>query len=395
MSKVPTSTIKYVIHAKIEALGVVERPDVVGAIFGQTEGMLGDELDLRELQKTGRIGRIKVTINSKGGKSNGWIYLPSSLDKESTAAIAAALEEIERIGPCEATIKITKIEDIRSSRRKTIVSRAVEILENSYQDSSSNSLKIINEVKKAMRAKEISKYGESNSPAGPNLEGSDTVIVVEGRADIVNLLKAGIKNTIAVEGTSVPKPIAELTKQRTAIAFLDGDRGGDLILRELAQVADIDYVARAPEGKEVEYISNRELIRCLSNKVPFDQAMKELEKRKEQIEQQTSHKSPKEMASELSRFPKKLIDGLKNSGKAYFLDGGNKILKKVKVKSLKDELKKYEDEFEALILDGNITQNLIDLAQNKKVKYLVGNRTYNIVKRPEDIKILTLVNQKK
>ena len=280
MSKAPTSTIKYVIHAKIEALGVVERPDVVGAIFGQTEGMLGDELDLRELQKTGRIGRIKVSITSKGGKSTGWIYLPSSLDKESTAAIAAALEEIERIGPCEATITISKVEDIRTSRRKTIVGRAVEILDGLYEDSTPDSIEIIQEVKKAARAKEISKYGESGSPAGPNLEDSDTVIIVEGRADIVNLLKAGIKNTIAVEGTSVPKSIAELTKHKTAIAFLDGDRGRDLILKELSQVAEIDFVARAPEGNEVEYISKKDLIKSLTNKVSLQQAMQDLEKRK-------------------------------------------------------------------------------------------------------------------
>ena len=392
MSKAPTSTIKYVIHAKIEALGVVERPDVVGAIFGQTEGMLGDELDLRELQKTGRIGRIKVSITSKGGKSTGWIYLPSSLDKESTAAIAAALEEIERIGPCEATITISKVEDIRTSRRKTIVGRAVEILEGLYEDSTPDSIEIIHEVKKAARAKEISKYGESGSPAGPNLEDSDTVIIVEGRADIVNLLKAGIKNTIAVEGTSVPKSIAELTKHKTAIAFLDGDRGGDLILKELSQVAEIDFVARAPEGNEVEYLSKKDLIKSLTNKVSLQQAMQDLEKRKLEIDEQTNHKGAKETVSELSRFPKKIIDDLKDSGKAYFLDAANKVMKKVDVKDLKDELEKFDKSLDSLLLDGNITQNLVDIAQNKDIGYIVGNRTYNIVKRPENIKILTLVS---
>ena len=35
-------TAKYLIHADITTDGVVERSDVVGAVFGQTEGLLGD-----------------------------------------------------------------------------------------------------------------------------------------------------------------------------------------------------------------------------------------------------------------------------------------------------------------------------------------------------------------
>ena len=55
----PTSS-KYVIKASIRANGVVNKSDVVGAVFGQTEGLLGDELDLRDLQKSGRMGRVEA-----------------------------------------------------------------------------------------------------------------------------------------------------------------------------------------------------------------------------------------------------------------------------------------------------------------------------------------------
>ncbi|MEM4188329.1 MAG: hypothetical protein QXN56_04120, partial [Candidatus Hadarchaeum sp.] len=123
-----SGTTKYLIHAKIEASGVVERPDVVGAIFGQTEGLLGSDLDLRELLKSGRIGRIKVEINSSQGKSTGTITIPSSLDRVETAIIAASLETIDRVGPCEATIKVERIEDVRDIKRKFVVERAKELL---------------------------------------------------------------------------------------------------------------------------------------------------------------------------------------------------------------------------------------------------------------------------
>ncbi len=69
MSKAPVDIIKYVIHAEAEANGLVEKPDLIGAIFGQTEGLLGEDLDLRELQKSGKIGRIEVNTNYKEGKT--------------------------------------------------------------------------------------------------------------------------------------------------------------------------------------------------------------------------------------------------------------------------------------------------------------------------------------
>ena len=55
MGKISQVSSKYIIHANIDIEGVVDRPDVIGAIFGQTEGLLGADLELRELQKSGRI----------------------------------------------------------------------------------------------------------------------------------------------------------------------------------------------------------------------------------------------------------------------------------------------------------------------------------------------------
>ena len=267
------STTKYMVKAKINADGVVEKPDVVGAIFGQTEGLLGDELDLRDLQKSGRIGRIEVEITSKGGKSEGIIYMSSSLDQVETVILASALETVDRVGPCKASIHVLGIEDVRVTKREKVVERAKELLNELIKQSKGSSVDLTDSVRQSVQVEEITTYGKDRCPAGPNVSDSEAIIIVEGRSDVLNLLKAGIKNAIAVEGTNIPKTVQDLSRERVATAFVDGDRGGELILRELFQVADVDFVARAPRAHEVEELTAKQIIKCLRNKMPGDQYM--------------------------------------------------------------------------------------------------------------------------
>ncbi|WP_254525165.1 DNA primase DnaG [Natrinema caseinilyticum] len=261
-------TSKYLIHANVTADGVVERSDVVGAIFGQTEGLLGDDLDLRDLRQSGKVGRIDVEIASTQGQSDGQVTIASSLDKVETATLAAALETITRVGPCRADLEVEEIEDVRAAKRKEVVDRAKELLRAGFDDSIMSSDEILAEVRQHVRVEDITEF--EGLPAGPRVTDSDAIIVVEGRADVLTLLKYGIKNAIAVEGTSVPDAVAELTRHRTVTAFLDGDRGGDLILEELSQVGDIDYVAFAPADSSVEELDHHELFAALRNKVPYE-----------------------------------------------------------------------------------------------------------------------------
>ena len=268
----PNAT-KYMVKAKITADGVIDRPDVVGAIFGQTEGLLGDELDLRDLQKSGRIGRIEVETVTKGGKSEGIIYMSSSLDQVETVILASALETVDRVGPCKASVHVLGIEDVRVTKREKVVERAKELLNELMKQSEGSSTNLMNSVKQSVQVEEITTYGPDRCPAGPNVKDSEAIIIVEGRSDVLNLLKAGIKNAIAVEGTNIPKTVQELSKERVVTAFTDGDRGGELILRELFQVAEVDFVARAPRAHEVEELSSKQIVKCLRNKVPGDQYM--------------------------------------------------------------------------------------------------------------------------
>src|SRR5256886_1237111 len=265
------STTKYVVKAKFDVQGVVEKPDVVGAVFGQTEGLFGPDLDLRELQKSGRIGRIEINLDSKRDKTTGSIVIPSSLDKVSTAIIAAAIESVDRIGPCEAKITLEKVEDVREEKRNAILTKAKDILRKWVVESSPSTEEVVKEVASSLRGVDLIEYGPEKLPAGPEVE-SGSLIVVEGRADVILLMKVGIKNVVALNGTKVPDTIIKLTKDKEVTAFLDGDRAGDLILKELQQVADIDYVARAPYGREVEELTPKEVLRLLRERVPINQA---------------------------------------------------------------------------------------------------------------------------
>ncbi len=406
--KAPSDTTKYLIYAEIIAEGVVERPDVVGAIFGQTEGLLGDELDLRELQKTGRIGRIEVKIESKGGRSYGEIKVPSSLDKIETAILAAALETIERVGPCAAKIRVIKIEDVRATKRKKIVERAKDVLRDLFEEPEIESEKIGDLVRQAARAEEIIEYGEERLPAGPTVDESDAIIVVEGRADVLNLLKTGIRNVIAVEGTNVPKTIIELSKKKTVTAFLDGDRGGDLILKELLQVAEIDYVARAPEGKGVEDLTQKEIIKSLRNKIPVEQVHlvkvkdvkenrrekeREVEREPKEVKEAKETREVKEIKEErkedtlsIFRRHKKEVEGKLI---ARILDKGHNLVKEIPVRDLVKTLKSNNTKGDTIVFDGVITQRVVDLAAKRNINYLIGVRLGSVVKVPTSIRIIT------
>jgi len=269
MAKLAQSTIKYLIEAEFSADGIVEKPDVIGAVFGQTEGLLGQDLDLRELQRTGRIGRIDVDLINESGKTTGKISVPSSLDSSETALIAASFETIERIGPCNANMKISTVKDVRVIKRDFMLNRAKDILDRLVTEEMPTTSNLTDAIKESIRIDQIKEF--EGLPAGPDVEFSDEIIIVEGRADVLNLLRNGIKNVIAIEGATIPQPVVGLTKEKLTTLFVDGDRGGDLIIKEMFQVADIDYIARAPSEKEVEELSKKEIFKALREKIPTEQ----------------------------------------------------------------------------------------------------------------------------
>ncbi|MEA3488342.1 MAG: DNA primase DnaG [Euryarchaeota archaeon] len=381
-------TTKYVVHANITAEGFVEKSDVVGAIFGQTEGLLGEELDLRDLQKSSRIGRIEVNVESKGGKSAGEILIPSGLDKVETAILAASLETIDRVGPCVAHVEVTKMEDIRATKRKRITDRAKAIMRGVIETTIDSDM-MVSEVKQSVRMEEITQY--KNLPAGPNIDNSDAIIIVEGRADVLNLLKYGIKNTIAVEGTNIPATIPKLSKRKTVTAFFDGDRGGDLILKELLQVAEVDYVATSPEGRSVEDMSYKEISKALHNKAPSEQIENNKGKKPQEQTKVIQRKRTKvtgKKEDSLAPF-KTHLQELEGTLKARMLDEEKNVVKETTVRDLATELKDTDASVKGVVFDGLITQRIVDLAKEKDLEYVVGIKEGDVAKRPTSLKILT------
>jgi len=398
MGKISPVSAKYIIHATIEIDGVVERPDVIGAIFGQTEGLLGADLELRELQRSGRIGRIEVDVDTRSGKTKGNIIIPSSLDKAETSIIGAALEIIQRIGPCNAKIRVSQVEDVRVSKRKFVIERAKELLKQMTDKLMPDSQELTDEVAYSVRVMEIQSYGKDRLPAGPLIDDSDEVIVVEGRADVLNLLKHGIKNVIAMNGTSCPDTIKELSKKKIITAFVDGDRGGDLIIKELSNVIDLDHVAKAPDGKEVEEITKKEIHKALRGRVAAEQAKlelgKELEKpvaRHSSFTRTTttttaSRPVSRPVSTQPTRYfrrPKKtltaeekakfntMLEELIGTRGAYILDEKLTILGKVPLSELPSTLKGLSSAY-AVVFDGQIDKALIETAERANVSFLVG-----------------------
>jgi DNA primase len=340
-------------------------------------------LELRDLQKTGRIGRIEVDIKTKAGKSVGAVTIPSSLDMIETSIIGAAVEGVDRVGPCNARIKVMNIEDARTQRRKVMVERAKELLKKLMDEQIPESDELTEEVKKAVQLSEITNY--RGLPSGPGLETAESVILVEGRADVLNLLKHGIKNVLAIGGTSVPKVISEISKTKNAIAFIDGDRGGEIILKELLAVADIDFVAKAPQGKEVEELSKKEVIMALRRKMPpkqektnnaekkvFKPAFEgdyEEEPVQETVEDVVETVKKAEAPDITPQLLKELGD-IKGKLSARLYDRDMNVIAEIEIKDLVNTLVDVEPKY--VVFDGIITQRLVDAASRSKVEYIVG-----------------------
>lgn len=368
LSAIPTA--KYLIHAKFEVNGVVEKPDVIGAIFGQTEGLFGPELDLRELQKNNRIGRIEVELKTEHNRTIGSITLTSSLSMATTALLAAAIESVDRVGPKEAKVWIERIEDVREAKRKQIVRRAKELLKKWSVETAPDTEELIREVFEAAKPREISTYGPEQLPAGPNIASSPSIILVEGRADVHNLLRCGIRNVVAIGGAKIPETIVRLSRDREVTVFLDGDRAGDLILKELMQNVEVDYVARAPPGKEVEELTCKEIHEALAGKLPAAEA-------------RVRH-------ARVSAHPKiiEAVNQLKGTLEAILLDKDHEAVARLPVGELAEKLPSFK-EISTIVFDGRVTQRLIDIASEIGIKLIVGDRISDLVKRPVGLRILT------
>ncbi|MFH1391307.1 MAG: DNA primase DnaG [Candidatus Diapherotrites archaeon] len=291
MAKTYVNTVKYVIKLKFEIDGIVDKPDIIGAIFGQSEGLLGDEMDLKELQKNGKLGRIEIEHKTAMGRTKGEVLVPSSMDMAETSLLAAGIESVDKVGPSEAKFEIISMEDTRTNKRDEIKTRAQELLKKMMNQSKPDTQMLGDELREKVRASDISSYGPDKLPAGPDIEISKEIIVVEGRADVINMLKNQIKNVIGMNGSNISPTITELSKTKEITLFIDGDRGGILNARKLIQIAKVAYIAKAPDGKEVEELTRKEILQSLKRKL---ETSEEFGERKPQRNNYSRETSPRE-----------------------------------------------------------------------------------------------------
>ena len=371
MAKISPVSIKYMIHASFRAQGPLERPDVIGAIFGQTEGLLGNELEMRELQKEGKIGRIEVELQIVDGKSIGEIKVPTALDRSETTLIAAALETIDRIGPTEAEIKILKIEDVRGSKRDFIIGRAKQLLEN--LDSGGDLEEMSKALKEESRAAKIQEYGDEKLPAG-DISG-DEVIVVEGRADVVNLLKNRVNNVIGMNGTKLPAEISKLGEKKELTLFIDGDRGGKLIAKNVIHNAKIGYVAVAPDGKEVEELTGKEILMALRKKIPANEFLKRLSgiyEASEEIIQKDNGNAPHVDEGNVKEKLRPLYNDISGTKSALLVDSNFDVIRKVGAREIVKNIEFSRKKVFSVIFDGTVTSTLVSACEDYGVSYLAA-----------------------
>ena len=405
MGKISPVSIKYIIHANFIATGTVEKPDVVGAVFGQTEGLLGEDLELRELQKEGKIGRIEVETETKDGKTIGKIEIPTALDKTETTLLAAALETIERVGPSDAKMQIEEIEDVRGSKREYIMARAKALLEK-VKGSQLESKEITESVKESSRISRLQEYGTERLPAGDL--SAEEIIIVEGRADVVNMLRHGIDNVIGMSGTVMPEVIKALGKEKILTLFVDGDRGGMLIAKNITENVRVNFIAFAPEGKEVEELAGKEILAALRKKIAASEFLQHFEdtgiKRQRTAErgrrtvgrtagysdrppvraarrtadaeepEQAKKILPSEKEKEI--FRSRLYELIGTRG-AYLLDSNLDILRKVPIGELGYAMNSLGNNIYAVIVDGTATPDIIKTAERTSCRHIVArNFTY-------------------
>ncbi len=353
--------VKYHVKLSFDVDGLVERPDIIGAIFGQTEGLMGPEMNLNELQRVSKVGRIEVNFQTTSNTTSGEVILPMSTDIDVCALIAAGIENIDKVGPFDSTFKLVSIDDVRAAKKDEIVRRAKEIKQRWATKTISEGESMLNDVHQGDMGR-ITTYGPSKLTCSSGLETSDWVILVEGRADVINLLRAGYDNVVAIEGAKIDASIKELCAEKnTVVSFLDGDRAGGLILKELKSLVRIDYELRADHGVEVEELTPQridDILRPIAKEIAED--------RKTPTLKNVGDKQLAEIAGGVYRTINETLE-------AVALDSEKGQIFKVPISEIVNKLSTQSD-ITYLMLDGIITQRLLNGARNAGVKFVVGHR---------------------
>ena len=364
---------KYLIKADLKVNGNVQRKDIIGAIMGQTEGLLGEELELRKLQRTARIGHVDVEVKSSGGKVNGEILIPSSMDNVETAIIASSLETIDRIGPCAAKIVVTEIQDVRSTKVNAVIDRAKDLLLDMVNSGDAATKTVIEEVRSVLTVGTAKNY--HGLTCGPNVESSDSLIIVEGRNDVRNLLNFGVKNAISCDGAgSIKQELIDLANGKAnVILAIDGDRGGEMLFRQLNETLKIDFVAQAPVGQEWELLPQKTVTKCLSQKIEAGKFAAQLpeDEPTEDADAWLEDMETEEAPAEVHEYFDHIAELKTNNAVFVNVDGTvSDAVTPTKLAAAAEEA----DGAVAIVLNGPVSDRILDIASEAAIETVVGTK---------------------
>ena len=356
-----TGIVKYHVKLSYDVDGLVERADIIGAIFGQTEGLLGPEMNLNELQRVSKVGRIEVIAKSTSNTTSGNAVIPMSTDIDTCALIAAGIESIDKVGPFDCKFTLDAIDDVRAAKKDDIVRRAKEIKQKWATKTVSEGETMLNDVHQGDSGK-LSTYGPSKLTCSSGVFNSKWIILVEGRADVINLLRAGYDNVLAIEGAKIDESIKELCSEKdTVVAFIDGDRAGGFILKELKSVVTLDYELQADTGVEVEELTPQRLDEILQ---PIADEIKN---------GKPAPKLNSEDDKSIADVASKIFPNLNETLEAVALDGDQNEIFKVPISEVVSKLSSQSG-IKYLLLDGIITKRLLEGAKNAGIECVVGHR---------------------
>jgi DNA primase len=375
---------KYLIKADIKVNGTVQRKDIIGAIMGQTEGLLGDELELRKLQRTARVGHVDVETETKGGKVHGLILIPSSMDNVETAIIGSALETIDRIGPCQAKITVVEISDVRATKRTAVVDRAKELLLQLVNSGEAASKTVVEEVRSVLTVGTATNY--HGLTCGPNVQSSSSLIIVEGRNDVINLLNCGVKNAISADGAGdIKQELIDLANGKESVTLaIDGDRGGEMLFRQLHAILRVDFVAQAPAGQEWELLPQKTITKSLSMKVEVAKFEKKMAKEDKEDKKKHGGSDKGEWAEEMPEVfesevapaeIQEMFDHLDALGKnkAMFVLADGSVGEDMGAAAIAKSASSTEG-VKILIINGPVNERLQEIASEASIETVIGTK---------------------
>ena len=175
-------------------------------------------------------------------------------------------------------------------------------------------------------------------------------------------------------GSGIKPKLAELaSKKKTVTAFMDGDRGGKLLLMEISGTLgkSLTHVAFAPQSREVEHLEGKVVTKCLAQKEPASKAVARIQTEiQKDADASVGKGKPSLEAPDDVKGWAPMMDGLKRNQAVIVLGDGSGS-DPISAKDLEAALGKT-DGAQGLVFSGKVTNRIHELASGAGINNVVG-----------------------